>query len=125
MPVGRVPGGIWSSLSRPNQARHLTRRHNSFLDFVAPRCRRAAEGGRSARRRDRMDDAPEDRRAAALAANEAGRFAEAWRLWLPLADAGDPEAQGHVGSLMAYSLHRFESVEQLNAGTGPKLDEAA
>lgn len=71
-----------------------------------------------------MDDAPEDRRAAALAANDAGRPAEAYRLWLPLAEAGDPEAQGHVGSLMAYTLHRFESYEQLNAGTGPVIDEA-
>lgn len=71
-----------------------------------------------------MGDAPEDRRAAALAANEANRFAEAYRLWLPLAEAGDPEAQGHVGSLMAYSIHRFESLDQLNAGTSSELDEA-
>jgi hypothetical protein len=73
---------------------------------------------------DSMGDASEDQRAAALAANEASRFAEAYRLWLPLAEAGDPEAQGHVGSLVAYSIHRFESLYQLNAGTAPALDEA-
>jgi hypothetical protein len=69
-------------------------------------------------------DTPPDARAAGLAANEAGRFAEAYRLLLPLAEAGDAEAQAHVGSLVAHSLHRFESLEQLNAGTGPALDEA-
>ena len=69
-----------------------------------------------------MDDAPEHRRAAATAANDAGRLAEAYRLWLPLAEAGDAEAA--VGSLMAYSLYRYESFEQLNAGTGPTIDEA-
>ena len=71
-----------------------------------------------------MADKPEDRRAAALAAVDANRLADAYRLWLPLAEAGDPEAQGHVGSLMAFSLHRFESYDQLNSGTGPTLDEA-
>ncbi len=59
-----------------------------------------------------------------MAANDAGRLAEAYRLWLPLAEAGDAEAQAAVGSLMAYSLYRYESYEQLNAGTGPTLDEA-
>jgi hypothetical protein len=71
-----------------------------------------------------MDDTPEDRRAAGLAASEAGRLADAYRLLLPLAEAGDAEVQGIVGSLMQCSLHRFESFEQLNAGTGPVLDEA-
>ena len=50
-----------------------------------------------------MDEAPEDLRAAALAAIDANRLAEAFRLWLPLAEAGDAEAQGIVGSLMHYS----------------------
>ncbi|MGL4423323.1 MAG: hypothetical protein ACRCZF_21880 [Gemmataceae bacterium] len=69
-------------------------------------------------------DAPEDRRAAALAAADANQLAEAYRLWLPLAEAGDAEAQAQVGGLVAYSLHRFESFEELNAGTGPVLDVA-
>jgi TPR repeat protein len=71
-----------------------------------------------------MSDTPEDRRAAALAAVEANRLADAYRLWLPLAEAGDPEAQGHVGSLMAFSLHRFDTYDQLNGGAGPTIDEA-
>jgi len=71
-----------------------------------------------------MGDTSEDRRAAALAANEASRFAEAYRLWLPLAETGDPEAQGHIGSLVAYGIHRFESLDQLNASSGPAIDEA-
>ena len=71
-----------------------------------------------------MDEAPEDLRAAALAAIDANRLAEAFRLWLPLAEAGDAEAQGIVGSLMHCSLHRYESFEPLNAGTGPVVDEA-
>jgi hypothetical protein len=71
-----------------------------------------------------MAEAPEDAKAAGLAASEAGRLAEAYRLLLPLAEAGDAEAQGHVGSLMQCSLHRFESFDQLNAGGGPVIDEA-
>jgi hypothetical protein len=71
-----------------------------------------------------MGDAPEDHRAAGLAASEAGRLAEAYRLLLPLAEAGDAEAQGIVGSLMRCGLHRYESLEQLNAGTGPAIDSA-
>lgn len=71
-----------------------------------------------------MGDAPENYRAAGLAASEAGRLAEAYRLLLPLAEAGDAEVQGIVGSLMQYSLHRYESLEQLNAGSGPVIDEA-
>ena len=70
-----------------------------------------------------MGEGLEDRRTAALAANEAGRLAEAYRLWLPMAEAGDAEAQAHVGSLLANSLHRFESFEQLSAGTGSALDQ--
>jgi hypothetical protein len=81
--------------------------------------------GRFSHRRDSIvDDTPEHQRAAAMAANDAGQLAEAYRLWLPLAEAGDAEAQGAVGSLVAYSLYRFESFEQLDAGTGPTLDEA-
>lgn len=71
-----------------------------------------------------MDDTPEDRRAAALAANEAGRTAEAYRLWLPLAEAGDPEAQGHVGALMQIGLHRFETFAEAAAATAPVVDAA-
>jgi hypothetical protein len=58
------------------------------------------------------------------AASDANRFAEAYALLLPLADAGNPEAQGIVGSMMQCGLHRFESLEQLHAGTGPVVDEA-
>jgi hypothetical protein len=71
-----------------------------------------------------MAEAPGDAKAAGLAASEAGRLAEAYRLLLPLAEAGDAEAQGHVGSLMQCSLHRFENFEQINAGGGPAIDEA-
>lgn len=71
-----------------------------------------------------MNLSPEDRRAAGVAANEACRFAEAYRLLLPLAEAGDAEAQGHVGAIMQYGLHRYDSLEQFNAGTGPAIDEA-
>lgn len=71
-----------------------------------------------------MGGTPADQRAAGLAAHEAGRMAEAYRLLLPFAEAGDAEAQAHVGSLVANCLHLFESFEQLNAGTGPALDEA-
>jgi hypothetical protein len=71
-----------------------------------------------------MGDAPEDHRAAGRAASEAGRLAEAYHLLLPLAGVGDAEAQGIVGSLMRRSLHRYESFDQPNAGTGPASDEA-
>lgn len=71
-----------------------------------------------------MDDSLEARRAAALAASDAGRPAEEYRLWLPLAEAGDPQAQGAVGSLLAYGLHRFESYELLSEGGGQAADEA-
>lgn len=71
-----------------------------------------------------MNDASEDRRGAALAASEACQFAEAYRLWLPLAEFGDAEAQGHVGSLMQCCLHRYENLDQLHAGNGPAIDEA-
>jgi hypothetical protein len=69
-----------------------------------------------------MDDTAESQRAAALAASEAGRPAEEYRLWLPLAAAGDPQAQGAVGSLLAYGIHRYESYEQASAA--PAIDEA-
>lgn len=71
-----------------------------------------------------MDDNLEERRAAALAASDAGQLAEAYRLWLLLAETGDAEAQGVVGSLMQYSFHRFENIEQFIAGTGPTIDKA-
>lgn len=71
-----------------------------------------------------VSDTLEELRAAAIAANEADRWAEAYRLWLPLAEAGDPEAQGQVGAIVANSLHRFESLDQRNADTGLQLDEA-
>lgn len=71
-----------------------------------------------------MEDTPEDRRVAGLAASEAGRLAEAYRLLLPLAEAGDAEAQGILGSFVYYGFHRYESYEQLDAGTGPVIDDA-
>ena len=71
-----------------------------------------------------MDNTSHDHRSAARAASEADRLSEAYRLWLPFAEAGDVDAQSIVGSLMLYSFHRYESFEQLNSGTGPILDEA-
>lgn len=71
-----------------------------------------------------MDDNLEERRAAALAASDLGQLAEAYRLWLLLAETGDAEAQGVVGSLMQYSFHRFENIEEFIAGTGPTIDAA-
>lgn len=70
-----------------------------------------------------MADDLEDAKAAALAVRNAGRFAEAYRLLLPLAEAGDAEAQAHVGSLVAYSLHRFENFEPHNADDLSAIDE--
>jgi TPR repeat protein len=68
---------------------------------------------------------PDDERlAAGKAASDAGRWAEACRLLRPLADAGHPEAQGVVGSLMSAGLHRLDSIEQLYAGTGPGIETA-
>ena len=69
-----------------------------------------------------MPEVPYDRRAAALAAIDACNFAEAYRFWLPLAEAGDAEAQGAVGSLVSYGFHRFDSLEQLESG--PPADAA-
>jgi TPR repeat protein len=62
-----------------------------------------------------------EQRRAGFAAFEANRYAEAYRLLRPFADAGDPEVQGCVGSLMQLSIHRYESLEQLNAGS-PTVD---
>jgi TPR repeat protein len=66
----------------------------------------------------------EDQRKAALAAWDANQLSAAYRLWLPLAEVGDAEAQAFVGSLLLYSLHRYESFEQLNSGNGQAIDEA-
>ncbi len=52
---------------------------------------------------------------------EADRYAEAYQLLRPLADAGDAEVQGVVGSLMQGSFHRYDCLEQLNA-EHPKVD---
>ncbi len=67
--------------------------------------------------------APEDleRLERGRAASEACRTAEAYALLLPLAEAGNVEAQGIVGGLMMLSLHRFETVEQCAAA--PALDK--
>jgi TPR repeat protein len=70
-----------------------------------------------------MNNSSHDHRLAALAASEADQLSEAYRLWLPFAEAGDVEAQSLLGSLMQCSLHRYESFEQLNSGTGPIFDE--
>lgn len=48
-----------------------------------------------------------------MAANAADRYAEAYRLLLPFADAGDTEAQGIVGSYLMAGLHRFETLAHL------------
>lgn len=71
-----------------------------------------------------MNDCLEDQRKAALAAWDANQLAESYRLWLPLADAGEVEAQAQIGSCLLCSLHRYESFEQLNSGNGPVIDEA-
>ena len=71
-----------------------------------------------------LDDNMEDRRKAALAAWDANQLADCYRLWLPLAEAGDAEAQAFVGSLLFGSLHRYENYEQLNSGNGQAIDEA-
>lgn len=68
-----------------------------------------------------MDDSPDGRRAAGIAASEAGRSGEAYRLLLPLAEAGDAVARGLIGSFMMTSQHRFEDFEQFRAG--PAVDE--
>lgn len=68
------------------------------------------------------DPTPEaDRRSSGFAAMEANRYAEAYQLLRPLADAGDAEVQGVVGSLMQLSIHRYESLDQLNV-EHPKVD---
>jgi TPR repeat protein len=72
-----------------------------------------------------MNEVSEERRAEAIAANEADRFAEAYRQWLPLAESGDPEAQGHIGVLIAYGIYRYESMEELESGRVPSPDPAA
>ncbi len=68
-----------------------------------------------------MEPADQDRLARGRAASEAGRVSEAYALLLPLAEVGNAEAQGIVGSLMMLSLHRFETIEQVAAAT--ELDE--
>jgi TPR repeat protein len=66
----------------------------------------------------------DNNRSAGLAAYDAGRLAEAYRLLLPFAEAGDAEVQSFVGSLLQCSVHRYDSIEQIKAGTGPDVDEA-
>ena len=53
-----------------------------------------------------MDVTPDEARSAGIAANMAGRFDEAYRLLLPLAEAGDAEIQGIVGGLVIAGFHR-------------------
>lgn len=57
-------------------------------------------------------------RESGIAAMDANRFAEAYRIFLPLVEAGDPECQGIVGSLMRCGMHRIESLEQMNSSEG-------
>jgi TPR repeat protein len=71
-----------------------------------------------------MEAGAEDVLARGRAASDANRFAEAYALLRPLAEAGHPEAQGIVGSLVQCGLHRFESLERLHAGIEPAVDEA-
>jgi TPR repeat protein len=70
-----------------------------------------------------MDPQDQDRLDRGRAANEAGRFAEAYALLLPLAEAGNAEAQGLVGSLMMLSTHRFQSLEEVDKATALPVDE--
>jgi TPR repeat protein len=70
-----------------------------------------------------MNEDPEKTRLAARASYEVGKLAECCQLWLPLAEAGDPEAQSFVGALMIHSLHRYESYETLNSGDGTPIGE--
>lgn len=63
-------------------------------------------------------------REAARSADADGRLAEAYRRWLPLADAGDPEGMGAVGALLMYGLHRYDGFVQLADGPHPEVDAA-
>src|SRR4051812_43261700 len=72
-----------------------------------------------------MADAPDDPRAAGLAAHAAGRLAEAYRLLLPFAEAGDAEVQGVVGSDLVLGPHRYDSYDQITTGSGPAIDPDA
>jgi hypothetical protein len=64
-----------------------------------------------------MDLTRDEARSAGLAANMAGRFDEAYRLLLPLAEAGDAEIQGIVGGLVIPGLHRTEGWDGIDEAT--------
>ena len=64
-----------------------------------------------------MDLAPDEARAAGLAANEAGRFEEAYGLLLPLAEAGDAEIQSIVGELVIPGYHRAQGWDGIDEAT--------
>lgn len=69
-----------------------------------------------------MEQSTDEAFEAGVAAGDAGRTAEAYRLLLPLAKAGHVIAQSIVGTLIAYNLHRFESPEELNAAGESAVD---
>lgn len=56
--------------------------------------------------------------AAALAARDSGRLAEAARLLRPLAEGGHVEAQAHLACLMMHGHHRFATVDEMNGWYG-------
>jgi hypothetical protein len=64
-----------------------------------------------------MDLTPDEARAAARAANAAGRPDEAYRLLLPLAEAEDHEIQSVVGEFMISGLHRPEGWDGIDEAT--------
>lgn len=72
-----------------------------------------------------MDLTPDEARSAGIAANMAGRFDEAYRLLLPLAEAGDAEIQGIVGGLVIAGFHRAAGWEGIDEATArAELEQA-
>jgi hypothetical protein len=72
-----------------------------------------------------MDLTPDEARAAARAANVAGRPDEAYRLLLPLAEAGSHEIQSVLGEFIISGLHRSEGWDGVDEATArADLDRA-
>src|SRR5438045_4141199 len=63
----------------------------------------------------RMCLTDDDRLQQSRAASDANRPAEEYRLLLPLAEAGHPEAMATVGSLLCVGAHRHESWSSIEA----------
>lgn len=63
-----------------------------------------------------MDMSDDERLERALLDENSYRPAEQYRLLLPLAEAGHPEAMAFVGALLSIHAHRHETYESLQAG---------